>query len=207
MKRALILVAVVAALAVSATSAQARTADCPRCVPLYNVVNQFAAGIVQFVSTPGWWTRPRSTLDRFYTGGGHRYSAGNAEIAPGTPVVEGGVPGIAAAAQASEVAQARFLALYRAFPRSPTAAQWKARWRPLIQQAIVADTSMLTVVATYVAAMTAYNQAALAACAPDKSTCPADISNPMDMFGLVFPQLVAADRAALTRLLSRPFSG
>lgn len=41
--------------------------------------------------------------------------------------------------------QQRFYVLLRAFPLKPTRAQWQARFRPLMQAAIVADTDFLRV--------------------------------------------------------------
>lgn len=40
--------------------------------------------------------------------------------------------------------QQRFYVLLRAFPAKPTKAQWKARFKPLVQAAIVADQDFLT---------------------------------------------------------------
>lgn len=48
-----------------------------------------------------------------------------------------------AAAHSAQVDQARFYVLLRAFPISPTKAQWQARFKPLVAAAITADTQFL----------------------------------------------------------------
>lgn len=48
-----------------------------------------------------------------------------------------------AAAHAAQADQARFYVLLRAFPVSPTRAQWQARFKPLVAAAVTADTQFL----------------------------------------------------------------
>lgn len=52
----------------------------------------------------------------------------------------------AAAGSKAEASERRFASLLAAFPTAPTAKQWKARIRPLMQAGAATDTALLTVI-------------------------------------------------------------
>lgn len=118
------------------------------------------------------------------------------------------------AASAAVAAQARFARLYLSFPSAPTSRQWAQRYVALVRQAIATDDATLKAVGVW--AQTRADQLNLSmrcgvspnppgAC--DNGTLPSSASYEMRMISGVVPSTVAADRLALTGLLSRPYAG
>lgn len=124
----------------------------------------------------------------------------------------GGAAGDAVAVAVS--AQGRFARLYLSFPSAPTSRQWSQRYVALIRQAIATDDATLRAAGVWAQARAdSFNLSMNCGVSPnppgacDNGTLPSSASYEMRMISGVVPSAVAADRLALTGLLSRPYAG